>query len=48
MKLHAGHLSIDDMASSYGLNRQQFARKVHAAAGLGLHLAIDPAAGLWR
>jgi AraC-like DNA-binding protein len=34
MKLHAGHLSIDDMASSYGLNRQQFARKFHAAAGL--------------
>jgi AraC-like DNA-binding protein len=32
--LHAGRVSIDDMARSHGLSRQQFARRFCAAAGL--------------
>jgi AraC-like DNA-binding protein len=34
IKLHAGRVSIDDMARSHGLSRQQFARRFCAAAGL--------------
>lgn len=34
IKLHAGRISIDDMARSHGLSRQQFARRFSAAAGL--------------
>ncbi len=34
IKLHAGCVSIDDMARRHGLSRQQFARRFCAAAGL--------------
>jgi len=34
IKLHAGRVSIEDMARSHGLSRQQFARRFSAAAGL--------------
>jgi AraC-like DNA-binding protein len=34
IQLQGGRVSIDDMASSYGFNRQQFARRFIAAAGL--------------
>src|SRR6266850_680902 len=34
IKLHAGRVSIDDMARSHGLSRQEFARRFCAAAGL--------------
>jgi AraC-like DNA-binding protein len=34
IKLHAGRVSIDDMARSHGLSRQQFARRFSASAGL--------------
>src|SRR5262245_28886886 len=34
IKLHAGRVSIADMARSYGMSRQRFARKFCAAAGL--------------
>lgn len=34
IKVHAGRVSIDDMARSHGLSRQQFARRFCAAAGL--------------
>jgi AraC-like DNA-binding protein len=33
IKLHAGCVSIDDMARSHGLSRQEFARRFRAAAG---------------
>ncbi len=32
--LHAGRVSIDDMARSHGLSRQQFARRFRGTAGL--------------
>jgi AraC-like DNA-binding protein len=38
IKLHAGRVSIDDIARSHGLSRQQFARRFCAAAGLPLKL----------
>jgi AraC-like DNA-binding protein len=34
IKLHGGRVSIDDMARSHGLSRQQFARRFCDAAGL--------------
>jgi AraC-like DNA-binding protein len=34
IKVHAGRISIDDIARSHGLTRQQFARRFCAAAGL--------------
>jgi AraC-like DNA-binding protein len=34
IKLHAGYVSIDDMARSHGLSRQQFTRRFSAIAGL--------------
>jgi AraC-like DNA-binding protein len=32
--LHAGRVSIDEMAKSHGVSRQQFARRFRATAGL--------------
>jgi AraC-like DNA-binding protein len=34
IQLHAGRVSIDDLARSHGLSRQQFTRRFSAAAGL--------------